>query len=399
MLSLSVIGGHLECVQFIVEHLYEGGNTTQETVDEKLARLEHLETMRTRRSPAMLALYHGKREIFSYLLSKGFRCAIRVDSPVRKHTASATHRRGFGSKVEGDSGEGIRVSYLHPDDVKSCPTERCPWPRDKVLSPRLHGSLGLDAMLSAWKEGLVLRERRVADWSLSSFQSSLSAERPRQFRAHPRDHLIPSPHITSAIIRRVCAEARSLAARGAESAAAELLFMTGPRHDEHGSKAKRNRQVRAHKALRAAPDGVQMGGHRAGDPASYGSAARLAIMAAEIRRHVQHFHDVTYALSRRARARDKSVAMARRSHMAAISRSFLVRSQIAERSGNEAEALRNCQIAFQFNPEGAQQRAGCMRLAEKVMEERVETSGRFHCHVYTLFMRLIEAFEAEGGQV
>ena len=90
MLSLSVIGGHLECVQFIVEHLYEGGNTTQETVDEKLARLEHLETMRTRRSPAMLALYHGKRERYSHISSaKGFRCAIRVDSPVRKHTASA----------------------------------------------------------------------------------------------------------------------------------------------------------------------------------------------------------------------------------------------------------------------------------------------------------------------
>ena len=219
-------------------------------------------------------------------------------------------------------------------------------------------------MLSAWKEGLVLRERRVADWSLSSFQSSLSAERPRQFRAHPRDHLIPSPHITSATIRRVCAEARSLASRGAESAAAELLFMTGPRHDEHGSKAKRNRQVRAHKALRAAPDGVQMGGHRAGDPASYGSAARLAIMAAEIRRHVQHFHDVTYALSRRAREGCRSPWRDARTWPLYLAHfSFGVK----QLSGRETRQKHYETVKLRSNSTQRvrSRRAGCMRLAEK----------------------------------
>ena len=124
LLTLAVLGGHLNCVRFIVEHLYEAGTSQGDTIESKISAIETAQTKQMRRSHAMMALYRGHKRVLEYLLSKRFQCAIMVQNRV----------------AEGRS----RLVYLHPNDVRNCPNEMCPWSRE-YLSANRKDRIGRDA--------------------------------------------------------------------------------------------------------------------------------------------------------------------------------------------------------------------------------------------------------------
>jgi len=374
-LSYAVLAGHFDCVRFIVEHVYEASGQPDEKVDSKIVELETKQIFKIGRSHAMMALYRGHNQILKYLLSKGFKCGIL------KRSSEASRQASVGD-----------IAWLHPRDLHGCPNNVCTWePRD--LFQPINQETRMEDALQAWADGIVLRERRTADWKQKGFQNAVVSD--NRTAAETKDHLLPEPRLTVSIIKLIRDEMLDLARRGLHGAALDILtlgdetslMVQGGGDGEMIRARPLTDSPTAYTTIKSYSDLYPSRKTQEIKPGD-----RINCMAREIRANLRHYHDLRYALANQGIERRTMISRVRNEMIEGIAKSYHNKALIDEKQGHLMEALMSYQLAYQFDSNKNVHKTDLARLSNKLLKNEQDPTfrGRFHTQVLDIFDALVE---------